>query len=167
MNSVCMALWCILVPSPFSLLTISTIYHLAILFIFLTNITVPSDDSQVHPRGFWVSGNDLRVEGQWVWGFTAKPVTIWTPRNGNMDRTSNCLMLSTDLTNYQDFRWLESSCNRQLYYVCEMSMEALYQGEKLIIIIKMEGQRLQLALVCIHQGNNRQFVISVNCIYLN
>jgi hypothetical protein len=69
-------------------------------------------------HSFWLAGNDLQVEGQWVWQPTQVSMDYDDWHRGEPNDAGHgqhCLSVS----HKNDFKWSDDSCAQAHYYVCE------------------------------------------------
>ena len=76
----------------------------------------------------WTSGNDIEVNGQYVWATTGKPVgphTNW--RYGSAPNEPDCQCIGINAIKEHScsdcigvFRWDEESCSEQKKFICEL-----------------------------------------------
>ncbi|XP_060591267.1 CD209 antigen-like protein C isoform X3 [Ruditapes philippinarum] len=80
------------------------------------------DDPQT--IGYWTSGNDLAVEGTWVWGYPEgipMTTTDWFPGEPNNSwyngREEDCVALWGH--DSHDYQWNDQPCDNQDFYICK------------------------------------------------
>jgi len=74
------------------------------------------------PAKFWVGGNDLVTEGQWMWAKTHTRIIDTGYQNwdsGQPDNSDgsgeNCMELSKS----SHWRWNDETCEHEKYFICE------------------------------------------------
>ncbi|KAL3868552.1 hypothetical protein ACJMK2_041353, partial [Sinanodonta woodiana] len=67
----------------------------------------------------WTAGNDIIVEGHWVWAPSSEEMVFsaWAP--GKPNQSLNGIDDCAGLFNWQDFQMNDDNCDEPRYFICE------------------------------------------------
>ncbi|XP_076087571.1 perlucin-like [Mytilus galloprovincialis] len=104
----------------------------------LANLETAVEDHFVHgmlqnlggsydPPKFWLGGNDIVTESEWMWAKTHTKFTYtnWAPGQPDKGQGENCLELSKNV----GWNWNDETCEHRKYFICERPSEEVDSGE--------------------------------------
>lgn len=72
-----------------------------------------------YPDVFWLGGNDIEDDGNWVWASTDQPISnnSWGPEEPNGGDAEKCLVMWQSA----NYSFADYSCDNDAGYICEIS----------------------------------------------